>query len=457
MASVNNNSTNSNPNQASTSQGDSDHEQYDDENSVASSAGTLQMSMLENKLESEISKMGEIMQNTLSSLSEYMNQKLTELDTKLNNLAADLQPTGQNLNLNSSVAQTVQSNCDMNTPVIASNSHSRGDNSYFKMKPQNFSGAEDFDEFLSQFEITCEINRWQYREKSLYLANCLTGEARSLLSELDPDGRRDYSTLVEKLTNRFGSVNRSEIFRTQLKSRVRNKGESIPQLAQAVKKLVRQAYPGVNKDVVETLSIDHFIDAMTDSEIRLRVREFGPKTLGDAERTALRLESHKIADRQRSRLVGQVEVDSKQDKNENAKDANNEIKTLKSSLDALTSYVKDLTRPSKQIHDNSFRNGKFQPGQTFNRNGRYGRQYQSNPPPSHGLNRSSGGQQRSNNSSHRNDSHQAQSSNGPVDYASRNRQNNTFWSANPRYGSSRHENNQGNENQSVWRATNRQH
>ena len=314
MASVNNNSTCSNTNQASTSKGDNDYERYDDENSVASSAGLLQMSILENKLESEISKMGEIMQNTLSSLSEHMNQKLTELDTKLNNLVADLQPTGQNLNLNSSVAQAVQSNSDMNTPVIASNSHSRGDNSNFKMKPQNFSGAEDFDEFLSQFEITCEINRWQYREKSLYLANCLTGEARSLLSELDPDGRRDYSTLVEKLTNRFGSVNQSEIFRTQLKSRVRNKGESIPQLAQAVKKLVRQAYPGVNKDVVETLSIDHFIDAMTDSEIRLRVREFGPKTLGDAERTALRLESHKIADRQRSRLVGQVEVDSKHDK-----------------------------------------------------------------------------------------------------------------------------------------------
>ena len=83
MASVNNNSTNSNTNQASTSQGDSDHERYDDENSVACSAGTLQMSILENKLESEISKMGEIMQNTLSSLSEHMNQKLTELDTKL--------------------------------------------------------------------------------------------------------------------------------------------------------------------------------------------------------------------------------------------------------------------------------------------------------------------------------------------------------------------------------------
>ena len=99
--------------------------------------------------------------------------------------------------------------------------------------------GSDFDEFLCQFETTCEINAWKYKDKSLYLANCLTGEARSLLNELDPEGRRDYDTLIEKLKNRFGSVNRSEIYRTQLKSRTRNKGETIQELAQAIKKLVR--------------------------------------------------------------------------------------------------------------------------------------------------------------------------------------------------------------------------
>ena len=67
--------------------------------------------------------------------------------------------------------------------------------------------------------------------------------------------------LIERLANRFGPVNRSEIYRTQLKSRTRNKGEAIPKLAQAIKKLVHQAYPGVHKDVMETLAIDHFIDA----------------------------------------------------------------------------------------------------------------------------------------------------------------------------------------------------
>ena len=102
---------------------------------------------------------------------------------------------------------------------------SKGSNHILKMKPQNFDGKSDFDEFLCQFDITCEINAWKYKEKSLYLANCLSVEARSLLNELDPDGRRDYDTLIGKLRNRFGSVNRSEIYRTQLKSRTRNKGE----------------------------------------------------------------------------------------------------------------------------------------------------------------------------------------------------------------------------------------
>ena len=53
-------------------------------------------------------------------------------------------------------------------------------------------------------------------------------------------GKSDCNTLVEKLRNRFGSLNKSEIYRTQMKSRTRNKGETIPELAQAIKKLVRR-------------------------------------------------------------------------------------------------------------------------------------------------------------------------------------------------------------------------
>ena len=147
---------------------------------------------------------------------------------------------------NQSCISSLNSNFQQNARNTQPSDHTRGDNSHFKMKPQSFNGT-DSDDFISQYEITCEINGMQYKEKSLYLANCLTGEARSLLNELDHEGKCDFSTLVEKLRNRFGSVNKSEIYRTQLKSRRRNKGETIPELAQAIKKLVRQAYPGINK------------------------------------------------------------------------------------------------------------------------------------------------------------------------------------------------------------------
>ena len=169
---------------------------------------------------------------------------------------------------------------------------------------------------------------------------------RSLLSELDRDGQRDYNTLIEKLANRFGSVSRSEIYRTQLKSRTRNKGESIPELAEAIKKVVCQAYPGVHKDMIETLSIDHFVDALTDSDIRLRVREFDSKTLADAERTAHRLESHKIADKQRNRIVGLIETNNeKTNEKTNIKtqwESSTKLHAIQSSIYSLTDQVKDL-------------------------------------------------------------------------------------------------------------------
>ena len=215
-------------------------------------------------------------------------------------------------------------------------------------------------------------------EKNLYIWRVvLTGDARSLFSELDHDGKRDYNTLVEKLASRFGSENRSEIFRTQLKSRTRHKGETIPELAQAVKKLVRQAYPGVGKDVIEILSIDHFVDALSDSDIRLRVREFGPKTLADAERTALRLESHKIADSQIESNVGQT-------MNETQWQSSSPLETLQSSLDSLSNHVKDLNNKpnfSNERSKMSFNTGR-QPNKFRHGNsGRPNRPPQNNPPP----------------------------------------------------------------------------
>jgi hypothetical protein len=49
----------------------------------------------------------------------------------------------------------------------------------------------------------------------LYLAGSLKGGARALLNELDRGQRRDYDSLVKVLNNRYGSAERSELYRAQ--------------------------------------------------------------------------------------------------------------------------------------------------------------------------------------------------------------------------------------------------
>ena len=58
--------------------------------------------------------------------------------------------------------------------------------------------------------------------------------------------------------------------------------------------LTHQAYLKVSLDVVVVLVLDHFFDALPEAEIRMCLREVGPTTLADAEKTAVRIEAKRI-------------------------------------------------------------------------------------------------------------------------------------------------------------------
>jgi hypothetical protein len=152
---------------------------------------------------------------------------------------------------------------------------------------------------ISQFEIVADLNNWDYRTKSLQLAGHLAKDACGLLGELSPDQRRDYDTLVNALKIRFGSTERSEMFRAKLKTWVKGRDESISELAQAIKKLTRQAYPSAEPGLTNILALDQFIDALPDPDIRLRLREARPRDISEAETLAIRLETYRIADSQK--------------------------------------------------------------------------------------------------------------------------------------------------------------
>ena len=201
--------------------------------------------------------------------------------------------------------------------------------------------ADVFEDYLAQFNITTEINGWNYKQKSLYLTNSLTGNARSLLSELTEEQRKDYDTLVQKLTVRYGLQHMAEVYQAQLKSKVKGKTESIVELAQSIRKLSRQAYPNASLEMIEVLALDHFIDSLVDTDISLLICKVWPKSLSEAETMAARLEAHRIADRQRSRLEGKVEQQVDHDDKENVL---NMVSSLDRNVDHLQKRVDELCK-----------------------------------------------------------------------------------------------------------------
>lgn len=180
-----------------------------------------------------------------------------------------------------------------------------------KMKPHHYDGTDDWEEYLTQFEILAEINKWNNLTKALYLAGSLKGPARTVLNELQASERKSFDSLVKALENRFGSVNRAKMYRAKLQSKIKLKDESIPELGQAIRKMTRQAYPNTDSTLRDVLALDHFIDALPDPDMRYRIRESRPKNITDAEILAVRLETYKLADKQKHRSnVRTVEKES---------------------------------------------------------------------------------------------------------------------------------------------------
>ena len=133
------------------------------------------------------------------------------------------------------------------------------------------------------------------------------------------------------------------------------------------------------------MPLDVFIDPLTDSDIRLGVRELGPKTLAEVDKIALRLESHKIADTQRTILVGQLDTGCNEVRL-NQSDSNSELEALLDKISSLSNQVQSLTKQSNQNSgDVCYANDK-RPDfsrrniQNINNNNRYNRHSQNSLP-----------------------------------------------------------------------------
>ena len=167
--------------------------------------------------------------------------------------------------------------------------------------PALYDGKSSCRDYLVQFEMVSELNRWTADTRALELATSLRGHAQGVLSDLEAADRANYPKLVRALLNRFEPEYQSEAFRAQMKARQRQRGEPLAELAQDIKRLVRKAYPEASVDVKEALACDAFTDAVGDSDMEWNIFQGKPKGVDDALRLALEYEAFQMG---RSRRAG---------------------------------------------------------------------------------------------------------------------------------------------------------
>ena len=73
-----------------------------------------------------------------------------------------------------------------------------------------------------------------------------------------------------------------DLYRVQLKERRQKPSETLPELGQAIRRLVNKSYPKAPAEVGETLSTEHFLDALVNSEMRIRIKQSRPANLNQA-------------------------------------------------------------------------------------------------------------------------------------------------------------------------------
>lgn len=119
------------------------------------------------------------------------------------------------------------------------------------------------------------------------------------MADLEPHALQNYSSLCQRLEQRFGPGKEAETFLTELRARTRKSGENLQELGQAVRRLTSLAYPELKRDVHERLAQGHFSDAISDPEIRAGIFRAHPKNLDEAIRAAIETEAYLKAERQR--------------------------------------------------------------------------------------------------------------------------------------------------------------
>jgi len=155
---------------------------------------------------------------------------------------------------------------------------------------EKFDGTTPLSIFLNQLDTCARYNGWDLEDKASHLRVSLKGNAAYIIDVENLEGA-SYQKLIRRIKGRFGTEGQSSLYRSQFRTRRRGK-ETLQTLYHDINRMAGLAYPGKSSIHRKLAAIDAFIDALNDSNLRMRVRDMEPKNFDHALHIALLAEAN---------------------------------------------------------------------------------------------------------------------------------------------------------------------
>ena len=153
-----------------------------------------------------------------------------------------------------------------------------------KFRLPYFNGKSDFHSFWSVFKIGINKFNWDNAKQIEQLMCCLKEDALSYVTRLPVEVQASITLIYEALERRFGDHLLPEKYREKLTQVKKYHKESLEEYAARVENLVHKAYPTINPELLNTLTIENLLRGLPDTSLAYDVQTKRPTSVSETIR-----------------------------------------------------------------------------------------------------------------------------------------------------------------------------
>jgi len=207
----------------------------------------------------------------LRQLRAEQQQQLEKFESQLRQRDEMIQRMEERMRLNEGTNQLSQFDNITNSTgdrEILSRCVTRVEHVGFKIKPDSYDGSAPLHEFLNQFNLIAQANEWSDSIKTVTLASCLRGKARSVLNGVSEIETLKFEEIKSRLELRFGEGHLTQVYYTQFTNRKQKFSEDFATLGADIERLSRLAYPECSEEVRDKIACAQFVAALSERFIK---------------------------------------------------------------------------------------------------------------------------------------------------------------------------------------------